>query len=90
MIKYYHLNGSLMNIINGEVKERCNCNQRFAPAGITTLRKLCFHFYHIRWDMIVVIVFLSILNQMDFYLVQNRMENCHHNHIPFNVRGNGN
>ena len=27
--------------------------------------------------MIVVTVFLSILNQMDFYLVQNRMEICH-------------
>ena len=65
--------------------------------------------------MIVVTVFLSILNQMDFLLVQNRMgydrgasfpfnfepnglpfssenrkENCHHGHIPFNVKGNRN
>ena len=40
--------------------------------------------------MIVVIVFLSILNQMEFHLVQNRKENCHHDYIPFDVKGNGN
>ena len=41
--------------------------------------------------MIVVTVFLSILSQMKFNLVQNRDENCHHDHIPFiNVKGNGN
>ena len=27
---------------------------------------------------------------MEFHLVQNRKENCHRDHIPFNVRGNGN
>ena len=26
---------------------------------------------------------------MEFHLVQNRKENCHHDHIPFNVKGNG-
>ena len=31
-------------------------------------------------------VFLSILNQVDFHLVQNRKENCH---ISFNLKGNG-
>ena len=40
--------------------------------------------------MLVVIVFLSILNQMEFHLIQNRKENCHHDHIPFNVKGNVN
>ena len=40
--------------------------------------------------MIVVTVFPSILNQMDLHLVQNRKENCHHHHIPFNVKGKGN
>ena len=40
--------------------------------------------------MIVMPVFLSILNQMEIHLVQNRKENCHHDHIPFNVKGNGN
>ena len=39
--------------------------------------------------MIVVTVFLSILNQMEFHLVQNQKENCNHDHIPFNVKGNG-
>ena len=38
----------------------------------------------------MVTVFLSILNQMDFHLVQNQKESCHHDHIPFNVKGNGN
>ena len=26
----------------------------------------------------------------EFHLVQNWKENCHHDHIPFNVKGNGN
>jgi len=30
------------------------------------------------------------LNQMEFHLVQNLKENCHHDHIPFNVKGKGN
>ena len=29
------------------------------------------------------------LSQMEFHLVQNQKENCHHDHIPFNVKGNG-
>ena len=40
--------------------------------------------------MIVVSVFLSILNQMEFLSVQNRNENCHCDHIPFDLKGNGN
>ena len=40
--------------------------------------------------MIIATVFLSILNQMEFHLVQNLKKNCHHDHIPFNVKGNGN
>ena len=31
----------------------------------------------------------DFLNQMDFHLVQNQKENCHHDHIPFNSKGNG-
>ena len=46
--------------------------------------------FHIEWDMIVVTVLFSILNQMEFHLVQNWKENCYHDHIPFNVKGNGN
>ena len=40
--------------------------------------------------MIVGTVFPSILNQMEFHLVQNQMENYPHDHIPFNVKGIGN
>ena len=32
---------------------------------------------------------LNFLNQMEFHLVQNRKENCHHDHIPFNLKGIG-
>ena len=39
--------------------------------------------------MIVVTVFLSILIHMEFNLVQNRKETCHHDHIPFTVKGIG-
>ena len=38
----------------------------------------------------MVTVFPSILNHMEIHLVQNRKENCHHDHIPFNVKGKGN
>jgi len=27
---------------------------------------------------------------MEFHLIQDREENCHHDHIPFNLRGIGN
>ena len=40
--------------------------------------------------MIVVRDFLPILKQIEFHLVQNRQGNCHHDHIPFNVKGIGN
>ena len=45
--------------------------------------------FHVEWDMIVVTVFLSILNQMEFHSVQNRKENCHHDHIKFNLKEKG-
>ena len=40
--------------------------------------------------MIEVTVFLSTLNQTEFHLDQNRLKNCDHDHIPFNVKGKGN
>ena len=40
-------------------------------------------------ELIVVTVFLSILNQMELHLVQNRKENCHHDHFRLNMKGNG-
>ena len=46
--------------------------------------------FQIDWDIIMVTVFLSILNQMEFHLVENQKENCHHDHIPFNGKGNVN
>ena len=40
--------------------------------------------------MNVVTVFLSIVNQIEFHFVQNEMENCHHKHVTFNLKGNRN
>ena len=37
----------------------------------------------------MVTVFLWILNQIEFNLVHNRKGNCHHDLIPFNVKGIG-
>ena len=45
--------------------------------------------FQIEWDMIMVTVFLSILNQMDIHLVQNRKENSHHDHTTFKSKGIG-
>ena len=45
--------------------------------------------FQIEWDMILVTVLLSILNQMEFHLLQNRKENCHQDYNPFNLKGNG-
>ena len=64
--------------------------------GAGLRQRQCLHWkyyisisFHIEWDMIVVTVFLSILNQREFHLVQNRRENCHHDEIPFILKGNG-
>ena len=40
--------------------------------------------------MIVVTGLLSILNQMEFHLVQNRKEDCYRDHNPLNLKGIGN
>ena len=40
--------------------------------------------------MIVVTVFLSILNRIEIYSVQNQKENGHHDHIPLNLKVKGN
>ena len=31
----------------------------------------------------------DFFNQMELHLVQNWKENCHHGHMPFNVKGIG-
>ena len=58
---------------------------------LPTLRKLYFHFlsHWMGYDHGDSFPF-DFLNQMEFHLVQNGKENCHHDHIPFNVKGTGN
>ena len=34
--------------------------------------------------------FPFVLNEMEFQLVRNRKENCHHDQIPFKLKGNVN
>ena len=43
--------------------------------------------FQIEWNLIVVTVFLFIISQMEFHLVQNRKLNRHFDHIPFNLKG---
>ena len=55
------------------------------------LRKLCFSFLPQRMGYDCGDSFpFDFLSQMDFHLVQNRKENCHYGHTPFNVKGKGN
>ena len=72
------------------------CDARGFCGDIYTKNRLCVlhlenyipNSFQIEWDMIMMTVCLSTLNQMEFHLVQNRTENCHHDHIPFNLKGN--
>ena len=34
--------------------------------------------------------FILIINQMEFHLIQNLKKNCHHDYIPFNLKGKEN
>ena len=46
--------------------------------------------FQIEWDMIGVTGFILILNRMEFHLVQNQKKTCHHDRVPFDLKGNGN
>ena len=41
---------------------------------------------HIEGNMIAATVFVLITNQTEFCWVYNQEENCHHDHIPFNLK----
>ena len=61
---------------------------RGTVSALSTLRKLPFHFLsnlmgYDRGDSFP-------FDRIEINLVQNRKENCHHDHIPFNLKGNGN
>ena len=43
-------------------------------------------YFQIEWNMIVVKVFFLTVNQTEFRLVHNQMENCHHDHIPCDLK----
>ena len=78
-----------IEIVNGTVHSAVKSPLTWSTFS-GALRKLCFHFLsqwmgYDRGDS-----FLSILNQIKFHLVSNRKENCHHDHIPFSLKGIGN
>ena len=58
---------------------------------VHTLRKLIFHFlsYGMGYDHDDSFPFDFEPNGIPFGS-ENRKENCHHDHIPFNLKGNGN
>ena len=77
-------------IINTDIRNtKSHPSYTIRPDMAVYTEKTIFPF-HVEWDMIVVTVFLSILSQMEFHLVQNRKENYHPDYIPLNVKGNGN
>ena len=44
------------------------------------------NYFQIEWNMTVETIFLSILTQVEFHLVQNKNKNSHNNHVPFNLK----
>ena len=47
------------------------CGRKFLRPPLGSTEKTIYISFHIEWNMIVVTFFLSILNQMEFNLVQN-------------------
>ena len=64
--------------------------QIFSQIVYTDTKKIDFISFQNEWNTNVVTVLLKILNQMELHLVQNGKENCHHDQIPFNLKGDGN
>ena len=48
--------------------------------------KQTYDYLQIERNMSVVAVFLLIMNPTEFRLVHSRNENCHYDHIPFNLK----
>ena len=49
--------------------------------------KHIFNYFQMERNKIIVALFFLIMNQTEFRWVHNQKENCHYNHIPFNLRG---
>jgi len=79
-----HLNRTLFRCSEGRRLIRVHFQQ-------FTLRKLCFNFFShwMGYDRGDSRPFDFEPNRIPFGS-ENRKENCHHNHIPFNVKRNGN
>ena len=67
----------------------------FIPAPwvlMHAFRKLDLNFLSnwMGYDRVLTVFLLIFWTKWNSILVQNQKENCHHDHIPFNVKGNGN
>ena len=60
------------------IRRAYQCIQKFCHPEVSL---------QIERNMIVVRVFLLIRNQPEFSLVHNQKENCHYDHIPFDLKG---
>ena len=48
--------------------------------------KLFSYFFQIEKNMIVAIVFVMIMSKAVFLLFHNQKENCHYDHVLFNLK----
>ena len=71
------------------ISRGCQILENFPNSENASLRKLEFHFLSnwMGYDRGESFPF-DFLNQIEFHLVQNWKKNRHHDHIPFNVKGN--
>ena len=60
----------------------------FKLNGIWSWWRFCFRFWT-KWNFIWLKIESKIVSALS-YPIQNRKENCHHDHIPFNLKGIGN
>ena len=60
--------------------------ETFLDETFYTLRESISESIHTEKNMIIVTVFLSIMNQMEFRFGHNQKENCKYDHIPFNSK----
>ena len=84
-VVYRGVKGGALNY--SPIMLKCVSHCKFLPVHWENYISISFQ---IEWDMVVVTVFFSIFNQMEFHVVQNRKKICPHNHIPFDLKGNGN
>ena len=79
---------------NRNYNSHCICTEILSSAGTTRSdmsKLISISTVQIEWNIRSWWQFFFLIsNQMDSYSVQNPKENCHHDHIPFILKGKGN